>query len=159
MIIDAQNSFSATTNGAITGDSPTATGSTPSTNIIDLGVQRDVGSAVTEDLQLLVEVIAAFTSGGAGTLQVQLQMAPDSGGSPGTWATIYQSDVIALATLVQGYKFLEGGLLSQAVAANAAQYRFMRVNYVIGTAVMTAGTLVAALTPALQHSPSYKAGY
>jgi len=34
------------------GDSPTAIGSTASTNIIDLGVARDIGGAVTDQLML-----------------------------------------------------------------------------------------------------------
>ena len=80
MLLDKQNQFSADT-----GDSPTALGSTASTNIIDLGIARDIGGAVTDQLMLLCQVATAFTSGGSATLQVQFQTAPDNGsGLPGS---------------------------------------------------------------------------
>src|SRR5437763_16516997 len=86
MLIDKQNQFSADA-----GDSPTAIGSTASTNIIDLGVARDIGGAVTDQLMLLCEVVTAFTSGGSATLQVQFQTAPDNGsGAPGSWSILSQ---------------------------------------------------------------------
>jgi hypothetical protein len=148
MLIDKQNQFSADA-----GDSPTATGSTASTNIIDLGVARDIGGAVTEQLMLLCEVVTAFTSGGSATLQVQFQTAPDNGsGAPGSWSILSQSDAIAVAALVQGYKFLPGEL-------PGGTQRFIRLNYVIGTAAMTAGTLKAALVPALDVQPVYPRAY
>ena len=148
MLIDKQNQFSADA-----GDSPTATGSTASTNIIDLGVARDIGSAVTDQLMLLCEVVTAFTSGGSATLQVQFQTAPDNGsGSPGAWSILSQSDSIAVASLVQGYKFLPNRL------AGPTQ-RYLRLNYVVGTAAMTAGALTAALVPALDVQPVYPRGY
>jgi hypothetical protein len=151
MLLDKQNQFSADA-----GDSPTATGSTASTNVIDLGVNRDIGGAVTDELYLLCEVIAPFTSGGSATLQVQYQIAPDNAGVPGTWATYEQSDAIPVASLVQGYKFLQN---SPPSPPSGSEGRFLRLNYVIGTAVMTAGTIRAAFVPALQHSPVYKRGY
>src|SRR5689334_7631173 len=102
MLIDKQNQFSADS-----GDSPTSTGSTASTNIIDLGVARDIGGAVTDCLALLCEVVTPFTSGGSATLQVQFQTAPDNGsGAPGSWVTLAQSDAVPVASLVRGYKFL-----------------------------------------------------
>jgi len=148
MLIDKQNQFSADA-----GDSPTATGSTASTNIIDLGVARDIGGAVTDQLMLLCQVATAFTSGGSATLQVQFQTAPDNGsGAPGAWSILSQSDAIAVASLVQGYKFLPGEL-------PGGTQRFIRLNYAIGTAVMTAGTLKAALVPSLDVQPVYPRAY
>jgi len=148
MLIDKQNQFSADA-----GDSPTATGSTASTNIIDLGIARDIGGAVTDQLMLLCEVVTAFTSGGSATLQVQFQTAPDNGsGAPGSWSILSQSDAVAVASLVQGYKFLAGEL-------PGGTQRFIRLNYAIGTAVMTAGTLKAALVPSLDVQPVYPRGY
>ena len=47
MLIDKQNQFSADS-----GDSPNSTGSTASTNIVDLGIARDIGGAVTDQLAL-----------------------------------------------------------------------------------------------------------
>jgi hypothetical protein len=145
MYLDAQNQFSA-------AQAVTALGSTPSTNVIDLGVARDVGGAVTDKLMLLCQVVAAFTSGGAGTIQVQFQASNDNA----TWSTIVQSDVIALAALVPGYKFLQNRVPS---FQSNALFRYVRLNYVVGTAVMTGGTITAAFTPDLQHAPQYPIGY
>jgi hypothetical protein len=148
MLIDKQNQFSADA-----GDSPTGTGGIASTNIIDLGVARDIGGAVTDQLMFLCEVVAAFTSGGSATLQVQFQTAPDNGsGAPGAWAILSQSDAIPVAALVQGYKFLPGEL-------PGGTQRFVRLNYVVGTAAMTAGTLKAALVPSLDVQPVYPRAY
>ena len=148
MLIDKQNQFSADA-----GDSPTATGSTASTNIIDLGIARDIGGAVTDQLMLLCEVVTAFTSGGSATMQVQFQTAPDNGsGAPGAWSILAQSDAIAVAALVQGYKFLPGEL-------PGGTLRFIRLNYSIGTAVMTAGTFKAGLVPSLDVQPVYPRAY
>ena len=148
MLIDKQNQFSADS-----GDSPTGTGSTASTNIVDLGIARDIGGAVTDQLALLCEVVTAFTSGGSATLQVQFQTAPDNGsGSPGAWSTLSQSDAVPVASLVQGYKFLPGEL-------PGPTQRFVRLNYAIGTAAMTAGVLKAALVPSLDVQPVYARGY
>ena len=146
MLLDNQNQFSA-------AQAVTSTGSTPSTNVIDLGVARDIGGAVTDQLALLCEVVTAFTSGGSATLQVQFQTAPDNGsGAPGAWSTLAQSDAIPVASLVQGYKFLPNEV-------PGGTQRFVRLNYVIGTAAMTAGMLKAALVPSLDVQPVYARGY
>ena len=84
-----------------------------------------------------------------------MQSAPDNGtGQPGTWSTIEQSDAIPVASLVQGYKFLPGAMVSPATPG-----RFLRLNYIIGTAVMTAGAITAALVPALDQQPAYARAY
>ncbi|HTR86974.1 MAG TPA: hypothetical protein VMI56_21010 [Reyranella sp.] len=152
MLFDVNNSFSAVSNGAIVGDSPTSTGSTPSTNVIDLGIARDIGGAVTDELFLECKVTAAFTSGGSATMQVQLQGSNDNS----SWSILEQSDAIAVASLVQGYQFLPGRMVSP---QSGTPFRYLRLNYVIGTAAMTAGTLVAGLTASLQKSPVYPRGY
>lgn len=149
MLIDKQNQWSADA-----GDSPTAVGTTDSTNIIDLGTTRDLGGPAVDYLHLLAQVVTAFTSGGSATLQVIVKAAPDSSGVPGTYFVLEQSDAIAVASLVAGYKFLGGEL----PMANAA-YRFLKISYVIGTAVMTAGTIKCALVPALDMQPTYQRGY
>lgn len=147
MLIDKQNQFSADA-----GDSPTATGSTVSTNVIDLGIARDIGGAVSESLFLLAQVVTAFTSGGSATMKVQFQGSTDNS----TWVTIAQSDDVAVASLIAGYRFLNGYTLSP---GGTTLYRYYRLNYSIGTAVMTAGTLKAGLTPSLDVQPNYARGY
>jgi hypothetical protein len=141
MLIDQQNQFSA-------AQAVTATGSTPSTNTVDLGVARDISGAVSGPLYLLCEVVTPFTSGGSATLQVQVQTSPDNA----TWSTVDQSDAIPAAALVQGYKFLPNKL-------GGATSRYVRLNYVVGTAVMTAGAVTAGLVPSLDVQPAYPRGY
>ena len=146
MLIDYQNQFS-------DQQAVTATGGTASSNVIDLGVSRDIGGAAIERLMLLCQVATAFASGGAATLQVQVQTAPDNGaGAPGSFTTLAQSDAVPLASLVPGYRFLPGPL-------PGGTQRFLRLNYVVGTAAMTAGKLTAALVPALDVQASYPRGY
>ena len=141
MLLDNQNQFSS-------AQAVTSTGSTTSTNVIDLGVARDIGGAVTDQLMLLCEVVTAFTSGGSATLQVQFQTSPDNS----AWSILAQSDAIPVASLVQGYKFLPGEL-------PGGTSRYLRLNYVVGTAAMTAGALTAALVPSLDVQQSYPRGY
>ena len=143
MLIDKQNQFSADA-----GDSPASTGSTASTNVIDLGVARDIGGAVTDQLMLLCEVVTAFTSGGSATLQVQFQTSPDNS----AWSTLAQSDAIPVASLVQGYKFLPNEV-------PGGTSRYLRLNYVVGTAAMTGGVLKAGLVPSLDVQPVYPRAY
>src|SRR5450631_1056776 len=89
-----------------------AAGTQASTNVIPLAATgqipvlanlqgaRDMGIGDNPALKIVVQVIVAFTSGGAGTLSVAFQGAPDNGsGAPGSYTTYYVSPVYALATV------------------------------------------------------------
>lgn len=90
--------------------------------------------------QFVAYVGTAFTAGGAGTLQVELQSAVDNGsGGAGTWETILQTDTYALATLVAGAKVADFTVPPQ--YPGVALPRFYRLNYVVATGPMTAGTI------------------
>lgn len=141
MLIDQLNQFS-------NAQPITATGSTPSTNVVDLGVARDIGGAATENLALLVQVVTAFTSGGSATLQVQFQTSPDNT----TWSNLAISDAVPVAQLAAGYKFLVNKV-------PGPTSRYMRLNYIVGTAVMTAGTLTSAIVSSVDVLPSYPRAY
>lgn len=147
MILDKQNLFTADA-----GDSPTLVGSTASTNVIDLGIARDIGGAVS-DLMFLCQVTTAFTSGGSATLKVQYQGSNTEGSG---YVTIAQSDDVAVASLTAGYKFLQNDVPS---VPTTTLYRYHRVNFVIGTAVMTAGAIKSGYVPTIQHAPVYAGGY
>ena len=126
-----------------------------STNVIDFGGPaipvlasgqgaRDMGIGDDPALKLLVQVTVAFTSGGAGTLQVNLQGAADNGsGAPLTWTTWYTSPAYALATLVQGARLMDMDFPRPPDGVPIP--RFSRLTYVIGTATMTAGTVEALI--------------
>jgi hypothetical protein len=145
MLLDNQEMFSS-------AQAVTTIGSTPSTNVIDLGVARDIGGAVTDHHYLLCQVVTAFTSGGSATLQVQVQGSNDNA----TWSTIAQSDAIAVASLTAGYKFLQNLFPS---VPSTTLFRYYRINYVVGTAAMTAGNITATVTPGLSHAPTYQNAY
>ena len=83
MLIDKQTQLS-------DAQAVTSTGSTASSNVIDLGVARDIAGGVTEALKLLIQVNTTFTSGGSATLQVQVQTSPDNS----AWSTLAESAAI-----------------------------------------------------------------
>ncbi len=146
MLLDKQNQFS-------DGQAISVLGDTASSNVIDLKVARDIGGAVTDSLYLLCQVTTAFTSGGSATMAVAVQGSNTEGSG---YTDLYKSPAVAVASLVQGYKFLQGPLLSM---LSTALYRYLRLNFTVAVASMTAGNITAGLTPALQHSPVYGGGY
>lgn len=122
-----------------------------STNVIDFGGPnlpvlanlqgaRDMGIGDDPALKLLVQVTTTFTSGGAGTLQVEIDGATDNGaGVPAAYSVWYQSPAYALATLVAGARLLDMDFPRP--PAGIAIPRFSRLRYIIGGATMTAGNI------------------
>jgi hypothetical protein len=151
MIIDGFLIFSAVP----PGDLPTAQASNNSTNVIDLHMSgiptlsnlqgaRDMGIGDDPALKLLVEVTATFTSGGAATLQINLQGATDDGtGNAAAFSTWWQSPVYALATLVAGARLLDMDMPRP--PAGIAIPRFLRLQWAIGTTTMTGGSVFGAI--------------
>ncbi len=145
-ILDYQNRFSAAQAITLLGD-------TASENVIDLSIARDIGGAVTDHLMLLCQVVTAFTSNGSATLKVTFQASNTEGSG---YVDIVSSAAVPVASLTAGYKFLQNEVPS---FISSTLYRYIRLNYTVGTAAMTAGNVTAGLTPALQHAPVYSAGY
>lgn len=152
MILDALLQFDNASSLAI------AAGTQASANVIDFGLGtttnpaipslangggvRDMGIGDDPALKLLVQVATAFTSGGAGTLSVALQGAPDNGsGAPGAWTTWWTSPVYALATLAAGARLMN--IDFPRPPAGAAVPRFVRLLYTVAGATMTAGAVSA----------------
>jgi hypothetical protein len=126
-----------------------------STNVIDIGIvgglpasaagaggARDLGIGDDPALKLLVQVVTTFTSGGAPTLQVVLQGAPDAGGNaPGAWTSWWTSPAYTLGQLIQGARLYDMDMprppLDQPVP------RFLRLNYIIASATVTAGAVTS----------------
>lgn len=149
MILDAYLMFDPPSNPANLAQ---VVGTYPSNNTIDFGITsgipssangggaRDMGIGDDPSLKLLVEVINAFASGGAGTLSVALQGAPDNGaGAPGAFTTWWVSPVYALATLNAGSRLLDMDFPRP--PDGIAVPRFVRLLYTIAGATFTAGTL------------------
>ena len=146
MILDSFLQFDAAINLA------QVAGTYPSSNVIDLGITsgiptsangggaRDIGIGDDPAMKLLVQVVTAFTSGGAGTLQVALQGAIDAGtGLPAAFSTWWTSPAYALATLVQGARLYDMDMPRP--PDGIAIPRFLRMSYIIGGATMTAGNI------------------
>jgi hypothetical protein len=152
MIEDGLLQFTGTAGTAGSTDAPT-TGTQTSTNILDMANTRDMGIGDDPALEILVRVLTAFASGTS--LQVNLQGAPDSAGSPGTWTTYVAGPVVAEAQLVVGAGLLETTI--PRTAPGVANPRFYRLQYVtVGT--HTAGAIHGAIVLDRQDNVYYAPG-
>ena len=122
-----------------------------STNVINTGTPgtvfghaaalgRDVGKGIP--VNVLVQIVEAFTSGGAATLQFQIETADNEAFSTNN-EVIAESRAYALAELVAGKQFEV-----QYLPNDCRQY--LRVNYVIGTATTTAGKCTSGIVHGVQ---------
>ena len=136
MILDSQLSLSAAQSIAASA------GDVVSTNIYDTGATADVG--IGQDLYLVIQTVAAVTSGGSATVQFVLQT--DDNSSFSSAREFLLTGAVALSWLT----------------ANTVQYRgrlpiglerYIRVVYRIATDTTTAGTATAFLVHDLQHAP------
>lgn len=125
------------------------TSSRASTNVLDMGANRDMGIGDNPALKLLVLCPTAFTTTNSATLQVQVQASTDSA----TWATLAQTDALPVASLAQGSKIAKMDL------PNNGLTRYLRLNYVVGTGAFSAGAVTAALVLSRDDSPQYPANY
>lgn len=119
---------------------------------------RDLGIGDNPALKINCQVVAAFTSAGAGTMSVALQGAPDNGsGAPGAFTTWYVSPVYALATLaVVGAQLLPMDMPRP--PAGIGMPAFLRLLYTVATATMTAGSVFSALVLDRTDYIAYPAG-
>lgn len=171
MILDASSVLSQ--NQAVTVTAP-------STNVYDtagLGVGQAVtnifgiaiGGNFGEDLggggplagapQLQVIVGTTFTAAGAATMQFQLEAAVDvsNTGLPVTWDIIAESDAIAVALLTAGAVPVKFTVPERYLGQQFP--RFYRLNYVVATGPMTAGTVSAQLLTGIDSIQTYPANY
>jgi len=125
------------------------TNSRASTNVLDLGANRDMGIGDDPSLKLLVLCPTGFTTTNAATLQVQVQASTDSA----TWVTLAQTDVLPVAQLAAGSKIAKMDL------PNNGLTRYLRLNYVVGTGVFSAGTVTSAIVLSRDDNPQYPANY
>lgn len=133
-----------------------ATGQIPV--LVNLQGARDMGIGDNPALKINVQVVVAFTSGGAGTLSVAFQGAPDNGsGAPGAYTTYYVSPVYALATVaVIGARLMDMDVPRPPAGVGLPAY--YRLLYTVATATMTAGSVFAALVLDRQDNIQYPAG-
>ncbi|WP_247842586.1 Bbp16 family capsid cement protein [Pseudomonas sp. MWU12-3103b] len=142
MITDKLNTFAA---------AQVVTATAPSTDVIDLGplthgnTRRDIGAG--EPIYLVVAVLVAAAAAGAATTNIQLQTSDDNS----TWVTLFDSGALALSDLAVGKRPVQ-------VAVPRGVRRYLRVNYVIGTGPLTAGTFWAGLVKDVQDTAVYASG-
>lgn len=146
MIVDNRLLFSDAQNLA------QAAGTYVSTNAFDnlaaqtapggFGTIRKDNFRALENMELLLQIMTTFTSGGAATLQFQVVQADDVALSSGV-EVLQETVALALATLVQGYR------PRLRIPTLGLTKRYWGLRYIIGTAAMTAGTVTAGLVPAV----------
>ncbi len=118
---------------------------------------RDIGVGDNPAMKLLVLVTTAFASAGAATLQVKIQGAPDNGaGLEGTYYDMMLSPVFALAALTAGARLLDDDM--PRVPAGQPLPRFLRLQYIIGTATTTAGKVESFLVGDRMDQPISSTG-
>ncbi|MBD1412800.1 hypothetical protein NUJ30_08730 [Burkholderia contaminans] len=125
------------------------TSSRASTNVLDMGANRDIGVGDTPALKLLVIPTTGFATTNAATLRVQYQASTDSV----TWTTYAQSDDLPAASLVAGKK------IAAMDVPRVDLNRYHRLNYVVGTGVFSAGAVTAAIVLSRDDVPQYPANY
>lgn len=143
-----------------------------STNVLDMGITNGIGSSARDmgigddpALKLLILSNGLFAAAGAGTLNIQLQGAPDNGsGAPGTYTTYAESGALSIAQLnafigsvAAGVKLFPIDLPHR--EAGSAVPRYYRLNYIVATGPFTAGTLQAYMVIWRDDPLSYPSGF
>jgi hypothetical protein len=126
-----------------------------STNVIDWLTGRDMGAG--DILGVHVDILQTFTAGGAATLTVDAEVCDTVGG---TYLNILTTPAIPVAQLIAGssifrYSFPINQVLNAVAGVLKAPGRFFRLNYTVATGPMTAGTVMAYLTPTLDRDVYY----
>lgn len=131
-------------------------------NATNFGQDPGIGDGISPP-NILCQVGTAFTAGGAATLTVQLQEAPDTAnsGTPGTWTTIAQTDAIPVASLTAGTKIAEFTIPPKGPEVAASAFpRFFRLNYVVGTGPFTGGSIgFAGIITGRDDFPAYPGAF
>lgn len=122
-----------------------------STNIIDLGVNMDIGVNGSDALKLLVLTGTAFATTNSGTLNIQFQASTASGSG---FTTIVETSPMAAATLAANTKVFEIDIPRNKLT------RYLQLNYVVGTGTFTAGTInYAGIVQDRYDQPIYPSGF
>jgi hypothetical protein len=101
------------------------------------------GDMLAKPLFVNIDVDTACTSGGAATVVASLQTCAESTFASPT--TLLASGAIPVASLVQGYRVLQGRVPGGVL-------RYLRVVYTVGVAALTAGKFNAFLTDGVDRS-------
>lgn len=127
----------------------TTTGDNPSTNIYDSGAEASADIGLAEELWLNCQVgNTGVTSGGAATVQPVLQTSADGN----TWTDAMAGPTAALASLT------ENAVLWQTPLPLGLD-RYIRVDWRVGVAALTAGTFTAFISLDVQRNIARPSGF
>lgn len=154
-MLDATQLFDGTISGAGVPTGVAITSTRVSTNVLDLLTGRDLGA--DEPIGLHVDVTTAFTTTNSATLQIDFEVCATAGGS--YLATLY-SAVIPAAQLIIGAPIFRYALpVNQVLNATAGILnvpgRFIRLNYVVGTGIFSAGAVFSYINPRPDRNAYY----
>lgn len=113
----------------------TSTGTNASTDYIDLGAARDIAKG--NPLWFYAVVDTTATSGGSATLTTALVTDDNTSFSSAT--TLYTTSAVAVASLTAGTVLAK-------VRIPSTTERYLRTNWVVATADLTAGNFSAFIT-------------
>ena len=152
MLFDAKLLFSSAQ--ALTS---TAATTIASTNDIDLGpldalnTQRNIGAG--DELWLVSRVTTTFASTGSATLTALL-VSDDNSGFTSTALVASVTAALAASVLTAGYKVAEWR-----IPKNLTFERYLRMNYVVGTAPFSAGALTTMILSDVDSFRAYAQDY
>jgi hypothetical protein len=129
------------------------TASAVSTNTIDLGTSRDLGSG--EPLYAVFTVDTTATAAGAAT--VNFQVISSAAANLGTPTVLVQTDAIAKTELTAGRRPIILEIPPSVLAAQPIGQRYLGVQYTVGTGPLTAGAFTCNLVRDVQDVGKYHA--
>lgn len=160
MLMDNFLLFEPTTGTAVTSGAP-------SSNVIDLLNERDIGIGDDPAVKVLVLVLVAFATGSSSKLTTQFQGAVSSAsGSGGTWSTYAETADLGAASLTAGTKIMNlsvPAVMPSTInmgfgTAALGMPRYLRLNFSIGTTSFSAGSITAGLVIDREENYAYPPG-
>lgn len=118
------------------------------------------GGPLVSPPMIVAMVGTTFTAGGAATLQITLQGAPDTSntGTPGTWTDMLSTGLMAVANLTSTGTAAARFVIPPRSPGQALP-RFYRLNYTIATGPMLTGTMNAYIATGADNSALYSSNF
>lgn len=132
------------------------TASAVSTNTIDLGTARDLGTG--KDLYALFTVDTSVTAAGAATVNFQVISSANANLSSAN--VISQTDAIGKAELTAGRKPIVVAISPAVLNALPVGQRYLGVQYTVGTGPLTAGAFTCSIVDSIVDvNKNYPSGF
>ena len=155
MILDSSLAFDGTVAAPTTPVAITVT--RDSTNILDMGVDRDISPGTPVYLNIISN--GAFAAAGAATLTIEFQGAPNSGGSPGSWTTYASTPALSIAQMNSALSHVFPIAVPSPPSGAVSTPRFYKLVYTVATGPFTAGAILAFLSHSRFGMKYYASGY